>query len=73
VDQTISFNKNVLIVQCGKEGQPLRNDLKTLAEKYSRAELVQAVEEPFWREIKRYYGKADNLFNVSLNWMNDRS
>jgi len=31
--------------------------------------LVQAQEEPFWKEIDRFYDTAPNLFAVTLDWM----
>ena len=70
--ENLYFTNNALIVQCGKKDQPLRKELKSLSEKYTNAELSHVEEEPFWREIKRYYGKADNLFSVTLDWMKKR-
>jgi len=60
---------NVLVIQIGKQGQPLRKDLQKLLDLYKSAELKHAVEEPFWREIKRFYGRAESLFGVTLDWM----
>lgn len=54
------------IVQIGKEGQPPRPELQRLKDSYKNARLQAAVEEPFWREIKRYYGRAENLFAATL-------
>jgi len=31
--------------------------------------LVQAQEEPFWKEIERFYDTAPNLFTATLDWM----
>jgi len=73
LQREIKFEGNSLIVQCGKEGQPVRKDLKSLSEQYADNEIHLAVEEQFWREIKRYYGRAENLFDVTLNWMKVKS
>jgi alpha/beta superfamily hydrolase len=63
------FAGSGLIVQIGKEGQPVRPDLQAFQSTYARAEIRQAVEEPFWREIKRWYGEAPNLFATTRDWM----
>jgi exosortase A-associated hydrolase 2 len=69
---TKRFAGQCLIVQIGKEGQPIRPDLKALQGTYRSANLRQAVEEPFWKEIKRWYGEAPNVFDVTLAWLEGR-
>ena len=66
------FAGDVLIVQIGKEEQPIRKDLQDLADTCNNCDLHKAVEETFWREIKRYYGRAENLFDVTLSWMESK-
>lgn len=73
LQKDIDFAGATLIVQCGKEGQPLRKDTTALSDKYKNIDIQQAAEEPFWREIKRYYGRAENLFGVTLNWIDNKS
>lgn len=63
------FAGSCLIVQIGREGQAIRQDLKSLQETYPSADLREAVEEPFWKEIKRWYGTAPNLFQTTLAWI----
>lgn len=63
------FSGPSLIVQVGKDGQPLHSDLKALQETYPVADLQGVVEEPFWKEIKRWYRAAPNLFEITLAWM----
>lgn len=63
------FAGRCLIVQIGKEGQPIQSDLKSLQETYQAATLRTAVEEPFWKEIKRWYRAAPSLFETTLGWM----
>ena len=71
-DGTKRFSGQCLIVQIGKEGQAIRPDLKALQATYRSADLRQATEEPFWKEIKRWYGEAPNLFDVTLAWLEGR-
>lgn len=61
-----------LIVQIGREGQAFRQDLTALQEAYSTSEILSAAEEPFWKEIKRWYRIAPNLFETTLAWMGKR-
>jgi exosortase A-associated hydrolase 2 len=63
------FTGHCLIVQTGKDGQPIHPDLKALQETYPAGDLKSAVEEPFWKEIKRWYRTAPNLFETTLAWM----
>jgi exosortase A-associated hydrolase 2 len=63
------FDGSCLIVQIGRDGQPVNPDLKALQETYPAGDLQSAVEEPFWKEIKRWYRVAPNLFETTLAWM----
>lgn len=58
-----------LIVQIGKDGQPVHPDLMELQGTYPAGDLQSAVEEPFWKEIKRWYRAAPNLSDTTLAWM----
>lgn len=64
-----SFRGRCLIVQLGREGQPFRADLTALQQRYPYADLKLAVEEPFWKEIKQWYGTAPNLTAATLSWL----
>jgi pimeloyl-ACP methyl ester carboxylesterase len=63
------FSGEVLIVEVkprrGEHGKPM----VALKESYANAELAQAVEEPFWKEIRSYYPKADDLSRVTVEWL----
>ncbi|MFN2329962.1 MAG: serine aminopeptidase domain-containing protein [Chromatocurvus sp.] len=63
------FSGDVLIVQIGKPGQPIKREMQALAESYAHPTTVTAVEEPFWREIRTFYSRAENLFSPSLEWL----
>jgi len=56
-----------LVVQIGRTGKQKRQPAG-FAEGIG-AELRCVVEEPFWREIKRFYYRADNLFSATLDWL----
>lgn len=64
------YRGKCLIVQIAKnERQPRRKDLEALCRNYHDAGMQIAVEEPFWKEIRAYYPKADNLARVTLEWI----
>ncbi|MCP9456354.1 MAG: hypothetical protein NNA18_09645, partial [Nitrospira sp.] len=63
------FGGQSLIVQIGRDGQPIHQDLKALQQTYQTATICSVVEEPFWKEIKRWYRAAPNLFDATLAWM----
>ncbi|MBK6674424.1 MAG: hypothetical protein IPG49_13510 [Proteobacteria bacterium] len=46
-----------------------RADLQELARCYPHGTFIQATEEPFWKEIRAYYGHAPNLEGSTLNWL----
>jgi exosortase A-associated hydrolase 2 len=64
------FAGPTLIVQLdrGAAAAP-QPELAALSARYAGATLAQAQEEPFWKEIDRFYDTAPNLFAVTLDWM----
>jgi len=58
-----------LIVGVTMQGATNRQHLAALAENWPRARLDHAVEEPFWREIRRFYARAGQLFDATFRWM----
>lgn len=63
----------VLVVSIAPAGkQRPRQDLDALAACYPNATAVSADEQPFWREIKQFYGKAANLQALTLDWLGRR-
>lgn len=60
----------VLVVQiAATDKQANRADLEALAASYPQGTFARAIEQPFWREIKAFYGKAANLQQVTLDWL----
>jgi len=62
-----SYGGQVLVVQIGRNEKPKRQPAG-FAE-HIGAELLCVVEEPFWREINRFYYRADALFGATLDWL----
>jgi hypothetical protein len=56
-----------LIIEIEPPGRK-RGDLQQLAALYPNAVLAAAEEEPFWREIPRFYGGAEHLFATTREW-----
>jgi pimeloyl-ACP methyl ester carboxylesterase len=46
-----------------------RDELRALAGAYTAGEFARAFEQPFWREIKPFYGRAEHLQRVTLDWL----
>jgi pimeloyl-ACP methyl ester carboxylesterase len=46
-----------------------RDDLRALAGAYGAGAYARAFEQPFWREIKPFYGRAENLQQETLAWL----
>jgi hypothetical protein len=49
-----------------------REDLRTLASAYGNGTFVRAMEQPFWREIKPFYGRASELQQATLAWLEQK-
>jgi uncharacterized protein len=66
-----SFQGEVLTVQINKrEGQGCAKS-DEVANLYSRATSAAVVEHPFWKEIREYYSHAPNLYETTLEWLNN--
>ena len=63
------YRGRTLLVQIGAEAAPPRKDLAALTADAPRVETRRVPEEPFWREIKTYYQRADRLFPVTFEWL----
>jgi len=65
----IAFSGDCLLIQIEKAAQPMRKELQDLATKYSQVTTSLSVEEPFWKEIRNWYNRADNLFAETFSWL----
>lgn len=59
-----------LIVQISRKDGSVSPAFGKMKEKYLSAEIAVAVEEPFWKEIRQYYSKAENLYQITMDWLN---
>lgn len=62
------YSGRCLIVQVDRQNRP-SPELQQLAATYHAASLVFAEEEPFWKEILRWYNAASNLFSATDQWL----
>ncbi|MGH8249895.1 MAG: alpha/beta fold hydrolase [Steroidobacteraceae bacterium] len=58
-----------LIVSIAAQESPPRQDLVALGARWNDATIATAVEQPFWREIRKFYNRAGNLFRVTTDWL----
>ena len=49
--------------------QKEREDLKNFAKCYGSSTFARVTEQPFWREIRKFYGHATNLQELTLDWL----
>jgi exosortase A-associated hydrolase 2 len=63
------FAGRCLIVPVDRNPGPPDAELQRLAATYANTTLAPAQEEPFWKEIARFYDQAPNLFAVTRAWM----
>lgn len=63
------FSGPCLVVQIGRANQKPKKNLQALCDAYPQAELGMSVEEPFWKEIKTFYPRAQNLFATTFDWL----
>jgi exosortase A-associated hydrolase 2 len=66
------FEGPCLILQIDKQPRPLAADLQRLAASYASATLHFAQEEPFWKEIARFYQEAPNLYDATNSWLENK-
>jgi len=60
----------VLVVQIAPNDKAKeRDDLRALAGAYGAGVFARATEQPFWREIKPFYGRAESLQQITLDWL----
>lgn len=46
-----------------------REDFQKLAGSYANGSYIRIAEQPFWREIKPFYGRSQNLYDATLQWL----
>lgn len=67
---SVPSESEALILQVSRaQEQPLRAEYMAWREAHPSHVVASVVEEPFWREIKTFYGSAMNLESRSLEWL----
>lgn len=64
-----AFDIPALIVQISRKETDASPLFVKLKNRYSICQIAVSVEEPFWKEIRHYYSKANNLYQVTRNWL----
>jgi hypothetical protein len=57
------------MVQIGRAPKRRLEELQALACDFARVKYSTVAEEPFWREIKRFYERAPLLFEETDQWL----
>lgn len=66
----LSHEGATLVVQiAANDKAKLRDDLQAFSQGTPNASFERAIEQPFWREIKPFYGRAENLQGMTLQWL----
>jgi len=65
-----AFSGRTLVMQISAPGtERTRADLAELASGYARGTLGNCTEDAFWKEIRPFYGRAENLQRETLAWL----
>jgi len=65
-----AFGAPVLLVQVDrKPAAGPEPDLRRWQERYDDAALVVVEEDPFWKEIPRFYKRAPNVLDATMAWL----
>jgi len=68
-EEVSRYENRSLIVQIDNRDGPIRERILDLGKSIVKSSVINVREEPFWREIKSYYGRAANLSRATLEWM----
>lgn len=63
------FSGKVLLVQISRQREQPNSQMLHLQSLYGHCDLAVAYEQSFWKEIKTYYEKAEDLFQITLGWV----
>ena len=63
------YIRKMLLIQINKKEEDFNKNIEQLRGTYHNCDLAMAIEEPFWKEIRSYYSKAENLFDITFEWL----
>ncbi len=66
-----SFSGRVLVADINRKGEPGKASA-ALASTYNDCTVSAVKEELFWKEIRAYYPRAENLFAATLAWLGEK-
>lgn len=70
LDESVSdFDRPTLIMQVGRENQPLREDIARFEQAHPHAVVDTVAEQPFWRETRFFFGQSIPLYRRTIHWM----
>lgn len=61
-----------LVVQVDRQTGRAMPELEQLVQTYPAGQLALVQEEPFWKEIQRFYDRAPALFEETRRWLSER-
>lgn len=61
--------RRCLVVQIDRAPSSPNQELEKLVKAYPNATMEMAIEEPFWKEIRRWYAGAPALFETTDRWL----
>ena len=64
-----TFTGPCLVVHIDRQPELTSSEATALASCYPNGLLENAQEDPFWKEIPRFYQEAPNLFATTLQWL----
>lgn len=71
-NRKFTFLGDVLAVQINKRENMGIKRIEVLKNSYKNCRLIETIEQPFWKEIREYYSQAKNLYETTLNWLNEK-
>jgi uncharacterized protein len=63
------FSGRTFVVEINRKITSEGLRLKQFVETFNAGQISEALEDPFWKEIRRYYGKAQNIYRVTIDWL----
>lgn len=64
-----AFGGTCLVVHVDRQTARPVPEIQRLLQAYTQATLATAQEEPFWKEIARFYEEAPTLFQMTEDWL----
>ncbi len=66
----LAFGGRCLIAQVDvSDAAPVSKELDALQKNYRSGQLLRVTEDPFWKEVPVFCGRADRLAQATVDWM----